>query len=160
MIVIGIDPGLAKTGVGILHAERGKVTYVTHRLISTQAKASMPERLGTLVSGLNLLLDEYRPEAAVVEDVFVAKNARSALLLGQARGALISALVMRGVRVSEFTAVHIKKTVTGYGKAEKEQVRSLMEMHLNRKFTDVPLDATDALAGALCCALHETTQRY
>lgn len=156
MIFMGIDPGLNKTGVGIVKGTKNKVEYVTHKLITTDAKKPLPERLGKIISGISDIIHNYKPEVAAVENIFTSVNAKSALLLGQARGAIIAALIANDVSVREFTALQIKKAVTGYGKAEKEQVKKLVEMHLNILFKGVPLDVTDALACGICLAYAET----
>lgn len=156
MIFMGIDPGLNKTGVGIIKGTKNKVEYVTHKLITTDAKKPLPERLGKIISGISDIIHNYKPEVAAVENIFTSVNAKSALLLGQARGAIIAALIANDISVREFTALQIKKAVTGYGKAEKEQVKKLVEMHLNILFKGVPLDVTDALACGICLAYAET----
>lgn len=156
MIFMGIDPGLNKTGIGILEGERGKASYVAHRLITTDSKKPLPVRLGKIISGVADAILEYKPMVAAVENIFIADNAKSALLLGQARGAIIGALIAHDIPVREYSALQIKKAVTGYGKAEKEQVKKLVEMHLNILFKGVPLDVTDALACGICLAYSET----
>lgn len=156
MIFMGIDPGLNKTGVGIVWCERDNVRYVGHRLIVTNAKKSLPERLGVIISGIADAIKEYNPVSAGVENIFFSNNVKSALLLGQTRGAIIAALIAGNIPVKEFTALQIKKALTGYGKAEKEQVKKMVEIHLNMAFQKVPLDITDALACSLCLAYSET----
>lgn len=157
MVFMGIDPGLNKTGVGVVYADKLKVSYIAHRLISTKPKEPLAKRLGVLISGLAEMIIEYKPDTAAIEDVFYSTNAKSALLLGQARGALIGAVIAHDVPIKEFTALQIKKAVTGYGKAEKEQVKKLVELQLNIVVKGgVPLDVTDALACALSLAYSET----
>ena len=157
MIFMGIDPGLNKTGVGIVYADNSKVEYIAHRLIKTKTSDPLPFRLGALISGVAELALEYKPDMGAVEDIFHSVNAKSALLLGQARGALIAAMIAHDIPVKEFTALQIKKAVTGYGKAEKEQVKKLVELQLNIVVKGgVPLDVTDALACAVCLAYNET----
>lgn len=156
MIFMGIDPGLNKTGVGIVWGERDNVRYIGHRLIVTDAKRSLPERLGVIISGIAEVIAEYKPVSAAVENIFFSNNVKSALLLGQTRGAIIAALITGSVPVKEFTALQIKKALTGYGKADKEQVKKMVEIHLNMAFQKVPLDITDALACSLCLAYSQT----
>lgn len=157
MIFLGIDPGLRKTGVGIIYGDNTVTKYVGHRLIKTDSSAPLPERLGTLIEGLSECIDEFKPDFAAIEDIFYSENVKSALLLGQARGALISTAVFKKLPVIEFTALQIKKAVTGYGKADKEQVKKLVELQLNILVKkNVPLDVTDALACSLCLAYHKT----
>ncbi len=157
MLFMGIDPGLNKTGVGIIFADRNKVEYVAHRLITTKAADPLPVRLGALVNGITEIAVEHKIDMGAIEDIFHSVNTKSALLLGQARGALIAAMITHNIPVKEFTALQIKKAVTGYGKAEKEQVKKLVELQLNIVVKGgVPLDVTDGLACALCLAYHET----
>lgn len=156
MIFMGIDPGLNKTGVGIVWAERDSVKYVSHRLITTNAKDSLPVRLGVIIAGVAEAINEYKPVCGAIENIFFSTNVKSALLLGQTRGAIIAALIAHDVPVKEFTALQIKKALTGYGKAEKEQVKKMVEIHLNMVFNKVPYDVTDALACGLCLAYSET----
>lgn len=160
MIYMGIDPGLNKTGIGIIYAEKNKVEYITHKLIKTKANDPLPFRLGMLISGVAELAIEYKPDIGAIEDIFHSVNVKSALLLGQARGALIASMIAHDIPVKEFTALQIKKAVTGYGKAEKEQVKKLVELQLNIAIKgSVPLDVTDALACAICLA-YNTNNNY
>lgn len=156
MIFMGIDPGLNKTGVGVVWAERDNVKYVSHKLITTNPKDSLPVRLGAIISGVAESVNEFKPISSAIENIFFSTNVKSALLLGQTRGAIIAALIAHDIPVKEFTALQIKKALTGYGKAEKEQVKKMVEIHLNMAFTKVPFDVTDALACALCLAYSET----
>ncbi len=157
MIFMGIDPGLNKTGVGIVYADKAKIEYLGHHLIKTNPKDKLPFRLGELISGVANVILEYKPDIGGIEDIFHSVNTKSALLLGQARGALIAAMIAHDIPVKEFSALQIKKAVTSYGKAEKEQVKKLVELQLNIKVQGgVPLDVTDALACAICLAYNET----
>ncbi len=159
MIVLGIDPGLNKTGVGVVRVENNKIEYLGHALLKSNPKDELPVRIGSLISGLAKVIIQFKPDVAGIEDVFHSVNVKSALLLGQARGSLIGALIAHDVPVREFTALQIKKAVTGYGRAEKEQVKKLVELHLNIIVKGgVPLDVTDALACAICVANSETTR--
>ena len=155
MIYMGIDPGLNKTGVGVIRGDGQNVSYIAHRLITTKSCQSLPERLGKIIAGINDTVREYKPNFAAIENIFHSVNARSALMLGQTRGAIIGALISNNVQIREYSALQIKKAVTGYGKAEKEQVKKLVELHLNVVVKNVPLDVTDALACGLCLAYSE-----
>jgi crossover junction endodeoxyribonuclease RuvC len=159
-IVIGIDPGLNCTGVGIVRAWPGKVEHVFHGVLRTDSKRELPERLGVICAGLRDIIAEYRPELSAVEDVFQSVNIKSAMLLGQTRGAIIATLLSCGMPVSEYTALQVKKSVVGYGKADKEQVRHMVEVLLGIKMGKTPLDASDALAVAVCLGLDITGRRY
>jgi len=153
-LILGIDPGLNATGVGFVRAWPGKVEHVAHTVIRTKSKETLVERLDVICRSLRELINEYRPDAASVEDVFHSVNIKSALLLGQTRGAIISTLLSEDVPVHEFTALQIKKSVVGYGKAEKDQVKKMVEVLLGKKFDKTPLDATDALAAGICLSLN------
>lgn len=152
MLFIGIDPGLNRTGVGIIEGERNTIKYVAHKLIKTDPKASLIDRLHTIVRGVNELLDLYTPKFVGVEDIFFSNNPKTALQLGQVRGVIIATLLQRDIAIKEYTALQIKKAITGYGKADKDQVKKMVEIHLNLVALDrkVPLDITDALACAIC----------
>ena len=121
MIFMGIDPGLNKTGVGIVYADIGKVEYIAHRLIKTKASDPLPFRLGALISGVVELILEYKPDMGAVEDIFHSVNAKSALLLGQARGALIAAMIAHDIPVKEFTALQIKKLLQAMARQKKSR---------------------------------------
>lgn len=156
-LVLGIDPGLNCTGVGLVKAWPGKVEYVAHGVIKTNSKESLVDRLKTICGGIRMCVKEYKPDAAAVEDIFYSVNVKSALLLGQTRGAIISTLLAEELPVHSFTALQVKKSVVGYGKAEKTQVKKMVEVLLGISMGDkIPLDATDALACAICLALNIT----
>ena len=149
--ILGVDPGLRITGFGVIEKLGNKLSYLASGCIKTDAKASLPHRLGTIHSGLRELVAQYRPDQAVVEIVFVNVNPQSTLLLGQARGAAITALVSGGVEVAEYTALQVKQSVVGYGKAAKEQVQHMVQRLL--LLDAIPsTDAADALACAICHA--------
>ena len=156
MYIFGIDPGLNTTGVGVLEIVNRTVKYVNHAIIRTSAKEALPNRLKTILNKLFEIIDTYHPEYAAIEDVFFSTNVKSAILLGQTRGALIASLIYNDIEVVEFTALQIKKSVVGYGKADKNQVKKMVEIHLNKKFDKVPFDATDALACGITLGLSLT----
>lgn len=151
MRILGIDPGSNATGYGVVERRGGCIVHVGHGTIRTPARRSLPERLAALQRGLRAALLEYAPELAVVEQVFVATNVRSALVLGQARGAILATLGDGGVPVDELAAREVKKAVTGTGSAEKGQVQ-YMVARLLALTEPLPRDAADALAVALCRA--------
>jgi crossover junction endodeoxyribonuclease RuvC len=159
---MGIDPGLNKTGVGIVGWNGGKLSYAGHALVKSNAKATFIDRLGSIISGVQAELGKYELHSAAVEDVFYSVNAKSALLLGQTRGAILATLIAAKLpAVCEFTALQIKQAVVGYGKAEKEQVRKMVELHLNIEMgTKLPMDISDALACAICLAQNQTSRAY
>ncbi|MDR1367173.1 MAG: crossover junction endodeoxyribonuclease RuvC [Candidatus Accumulibacter sp.] len=146
--ILGVDPGLRSTGFGLVEKSGKKLGYLASGCITTDPKAPLPLRLGMLHSGLRELIAQYRPDQAVVEIVFVNVNPQSTLLLGQARGAAISALVSEGIEVSEYTALQIKQAVVGNGHADKAQVQHMIRRLLS--LSDAPgADAADALACAI-----------
>ncbi len=155
---MGIDPGLNNTGVGIVGWEKGKLFYGGHVLIKPPIKMPLPDRLKVIVQGVGEAVEKYGPHSAAVENVFYSVNAKSALLLGQTRGAILAALLFSKVSICEFTALQIKQAVVGYGKAEKEQVKKMVALHLGRTFDKLPLDITDALACAICLAWYQTSK--
>jgi crossover junction endodeoxyribonuclease RuvC len=159
-IVIGVDPGLNCTGVGIVRAWPGKVEHIAHGVIRTETKNTLPERLGLICEKLKEAVLEYQPEVSAVEDFFHSVNPKSAMLLGQTRGAIIATLLSCGLPVNEYTALQVKKSVVGYGKADKAQVRHMVEVLLGIKMGKSPMDASDALAVAVCTALNITGRRY
>lgn len=159
-IVLGIDPGLNCTGIGIVRAWPGKVEHIWHGVIRTDSKEKLPARLGVICAGVREIIEIHKPDTAAVEDVFQSINIKSAMLLGQTRGALIATLLSCGLPVSEFSALQVKKSVVGYGKADKEQVKHMVEVLLGIKMGRVPLDASDALAVAVCHGLEITGRRF
>lgn len=149
--ILGIDPGLRVTGFGIIDKVGAKLVYVSSGTIKTGTGGDLPGRLKIIVEGVAEVVAEYRPQQAVVEKVFVNVNPQSTLLLGQARGAAIGALVMAGLSVAEYTALQVKQAVVGHGKAAKEQVQHMVVRLLQLSGEPGP-DAADALACAICHA--------
>ncbi|HEY9104496.1 crossover junction endodeoxyribonuclease RuvC [Chitinimonas sp.] len=152
--ILGIDPGLRTTGFGVIDAVGQNRLYVASGCIRS-GEGSLPERLKVLLDGLAEVCRVYQPQQAVVEQVFVNVNPQSTLLLGQARGAAISALVLAGLPVAEYTALQVKQAVVGNGHAAKEQVSHMVQRLL--QLNGAPQsDAADALACALAHANHAT----
>ena len=150
MRVLGIDPGTVTTGYGVVEESGGRLVYVEAGGITTSAKLPFPERLKIIYDGLEAVIARHRPDAVAVESLFFAKNVQSALKLGHARGVAVLAAVNAGLPVSEYSALEIKKAVVGYGQAEKEQVMKMVGTLLGMRELPKPLDATDALAAAIC----------
>ncbi len=148
--IIGIDPGIADTGYGIIKEENGKLSILEYGSIKTPVKKTLPERLGVLKKKLILLLKKYNPELAVVEQLFFCKNIKTALNVGQARGVIIVALDDMKIKIIELTPLQIKQGLTGYGKADKKQIQEMVKAILNLKEIPKPDDAADALAMAIC----------
>ena len=149
-LIIGIDPGSRLTGYGIIEKEGQQLRFAGAGTIRTETM-DMPERLKRIFDGLSRIIDFHQPTEAAVEQVFMAQNPDSALKLGQARGAAITALVNQNLSVAEYTARQIKQSVVGYGAAEKEQVQ-MMVMRLLSLSIQPQADAADALACAICHA--------
>src|SRR6266403_2039970 len=149
--ILGIDPGLRVTGFGVLDKVGQKLAYVTSGCIRTPQDGELPERIKTILEGLCQLIGEIKPQQVAVEKVFVNVNPQSTLLLGQARGAAICALVSADLPVAEYTALQIKQAVAGHGKAAKEQVQEMVRRLLSLSVAP-SADAADALACAICHA--------
>ena len=153
MRILGIDPGLRTTGFGVVDAHGQQLHYVASGTIQTGAVANgqLPSRLKIIFDGVSEVVARYEPTCAAAEIVFVNVNPQSTLLLGQARGAAVTALVVRDLQVAEYTALQMKKAVVGYGKAAKDQVRHMVQRLLNLPGLPGP-DAADALGLAICHA--------
>ncbi len=148
--VLGIDPGSVATGFGLVCKRGSENLKVIHAgVIRTNSKQTFPARLKYLYDEIINIIDKFKPIACAIEDVFVAKNVRSALKLGHARASLIMAALNSGLSVYEYSPLEIKKAVVGYGRADKRQVQQMVSIILNLK-TPFPKDASDALAVALC----------
>jgi crossover junction endodeoxyribonuclease RuvC len=152
--ILGIDPGLRTTGFGVIDAEGQERRYVASGCIRS-GEGTLPERLKVLLDGVSEICTHYAPDCAAIEQVFVNVNPQSTLLLGQARGALICALVLAKLPVAEYTALQVKQAVVGNGHAAKEQV-SHMVQRLLALAGEPQADAADALACALTHANHAT----
>jgi len=149
--ILGIDPGLRVTGFGVIEKHGNQLHYVASGCIKSNDREQLPSRLGTLFDGISEVIATYRPDQAAVEIVFVNVNPQSTLLLGQARGAAMTALVHGGLSVAEYTALQVKQAVVGHGKAAKQQVQDMVVRLL--KLEGAPSsDAADALACAICHA--------
>jgi crossover junction endodeoxyribonuclease RuvC len=150
MKILGIDPGLRTTGFGVIDKQGNKLGYVASGTIKTP-DADLPQRLKVILSGVAEIIRTYGPGCAAVEKVFVNVNPQSTLLLGQARGAAICALVSADLIVAEYTALQIKQAVAGHGKAQKQQVQDMVQRLLS--LPGMPsTDAADALGVAICHA--------
>lgn len=149
MRILGLDPGTATTGYGIIEAHDGELTAVTYNVITTPAGTPMPLRLKMLYDALRALLEEYRPDTAAVEEVFFGRNTTTAISVGQARGVLLLALAQAGIPIAEYSPPKIKDTVTGYGNANKHQMQIMVCNLLGLEEIPRPDDAADGLAVAL-----------
>jgi crossover junction endodeoxyribonuclease RuvC len=150
-LILGVDPGSRKTGFGIIEVVGNRHNYVTSGVIRLPVQQELPERLNVIYQSLTAIIQQYSPQQVAVEQVFMAKNAGSALKLGQARGAAIVACVTEGLAVAEYSARQIKQAVVGTGAANKEQVQLMVKTLL--KLPAMPQeDAADALGAAICHA--------
>ena len=152
MIILGIDPGTAIAGYGILKTERDELTVVDYGAITTPSDWEMPRRLQHIYAGLNALIQKYQPTDAVVEKLFFSKNVRTALSVGQARGVALLAAAQANLAIHEYTPLEVKQAVVGYGRADKNQVQQMVRMLLQLESVPQPDDAADALAIAICHA--------
>jgi len=150
MKILGIDPGLRITGFGVIRKQGNQLAYIASGTIKT-ADADLPQRLKTILQGVSEIIRTYSPDCAAIEKVFVNVNPQSTLLLGQARGAAICALVSADLAVAEYTALQVKQAVVGHGKAHKQQVQDMVQRLL--LLSGMPsTDAADALGVAICHA--------
>jgi crossover junction endodeoxyribonuclease RuvC len=150
MRVLGIDPSLRSTGFGVIELAGNAYVPVVFGIIKPSPSLPFPDRLNEIRTELEGIIDRFNPEEASIENPFFAKNARTALSLGQVRGAVLVALASRAVGLFEYSALEIKKAVTGYGQADKEQVRTMVRTLLALEDGGLSLDASDALAAAIC----------
>ncbi|MDY6880266.1 MAG: crossover junction endodeoxyribonuclease RuvC [Desulfatiglans sp.] len=149
MLVVGVDPGSRVTGYGLVEKSRSRMVCVHCGKISPPAKAPFYERIHHIFESMVDIMSLYQPGEMAIEDVFYAKNFQSSLKLGHARGAALIAAVQCKVPIFEYTPLEIKKSIVGYGRANKEQVRSMVRAILNLQ-SNLGLDTSDALATAIC----------
>lgn len=151
MIILGIDPGLATMGYGVIRAERGNYQVLDFGIVSTPKEDSLPVRLGKIEDGVATLINAYKPDAIAIEELFFSKNVTTGIAVAEARGViLLTCNKLVGDRVFEYTPNQIKMTITGYGGAEKKQMQLMTQSLLRLKTIPRPDDAADALAVALC----------
>ncbi len=152
MIIVGIDPGIAILGYGILEYNGNTFKTLDYGAVITDSKESIPNRLNKIYEELGKLLDIYKPGAVAVEELFFNKNAKTAIVVGQARGVAILAAAQRDLDIFEYTPLQVKQGVVGYGRADKKQVQAMVKTFLNLKSIPKPDDVADALAVAICHA--------
>ena len=149
MIILGIDPGLATLGYGVIEAVNDKRRLIQYGTLTTPAGQPMPQRLRAIFQGMNQLMDIYNPDDVAFEELFFSKNITTGMAVSAARGVALVAVVQRTDNLYEYTPMQIKQAVTGYGGADKHQVQQMVRMLLNMKEIARPDDAADALAVAL-----------
>ncbi|NLB51015.1 MAG: crossover junction endodeoxyribonuclease RuvC [Clostridiaceae bacterium] len=152
MIILGIDPGYAITGFGVIRYENKRLQVLDYGIIKTDATTPFPERLLAIDQALAELNSRHRADCFVVEELFFSRNTTTAIGTAQARGVAVVAAARSGVPVYEYTPMQVKLAVTGYGKAEKKQIQEMVRVLLNLKKIPRPDDAADALAVAICHA--------
>jgi len=152
MVILGIDPGTATTGFGVLESSGGKLSVIDHGCIFTDSKLEMPERLDLIGENLKKIISKYKPHAIAVEELFFFKNAKTVISVGQARGVILYIGKNMKLKVYEYTPLQVKQAVVGYGRAEKKQMQNMVKMVLGLESIPKPDDAADALAVAICCA--------
>ncbi|MFQ5610945.1 MAG: crossover junction endodeoxyribonuclease RuvC [Anaerolineae bacterium] len=150
--VIGVDPGTATTGWGLVEtiASGHQLSLVAYGAITTRANTPLPQRLQKIYAGLSDLVAKWQPDAAAVEELFFSKNAKTALAVGHGRGVVLLALANAGLSVAEYKPLEVKQAITGYGGADKRQMQSMVQMLLDLDDIPHPDDAADALAVAIC----------
>ena len=147
--ILGIDPGLADTGYGIITLDNNLLTIIDYGSIQTDKTLSLPQRLQILTDKLDQLTRRHRPDRIAVEELFFCKNVKTALTIGHARGVILLTAIKHGITPLEFTPLQIKQAVTGYGKADKKQIQQMTKAILNLKSIPQP---DDALAVAICAS--------
>ena len=155
MIILGIDPGTAATGFGIINKLKVKsqqLKVITYGCIKTPTNLTTAERLKVLHNQLNLLIKKHKPDMVAVEDIFFFKNLKTAVKVSQARGVILLTAAKSKIPIFECTPLQVKQATTSYGRAEKIQVQKMVKTLLNLKEIPKPDDAADALAVAICCA--------
>lgn len=150
MRALGLDPGLATTGWGVVEEESGRLTLADFGVVTTAPGQPLANRLQDLYRELTALIALQQPDVAAVEELFFSRNARTALIVGQARGVALLALADAGLAVHEYTPLQVKQAVVGYGQATKHQVQQMVRMLLELPEVPKPHDAADAVAVAIC----------
>ena len=152
MRILGIDPGIAIVGFGIIDRIGSRLVPVQYGSIQTKAHTETASRLKDIYECMVELIDRYRPDTAAIEKLYFNRNVTTALTVGQARGVLMLACVQKGLSIHEYTPLQVKQAVVGYGNAEKAQVQAMVKMFLHLRETPKPDDVADALAVSICHA--------
>jgi len=150
MRILGIDPGYAIMGYGIVEKKGSRIYPIAYGSLETDKSLSMPDRLKHLYTGLMDVIAEYQPEEASIEELYFQNNAKTAIFVGQARGIAVLACANSGLKIFEYTPMQIKTSVSGYGKADKKQVQEMVKTILGFEEVIQPDDTSDALAAAIC----------
>jgi crossover junction endodeoxyribonuclease RuvC len=149
MLVIGVDPGIERTGVGIVESTNGKLKLIHQKLIKTSSAKPQAERLSEIYDELNSIIKEYAIEFASVEKLFFAKNVKTAMTVSEARGIIILALFKNKIPIYEYTPLQVKQALIGYGRGTKDQIQELVKIILNLQEIPKPDDVADGIALAI-----------
>ncbi len=150
-IILGIDPGLADTGWGVIAKQAGKLKFVACGSVVTSSKTDFIKRLEVLHNELHKIIKKYQPNCVAVEQLFFCKNVKTALMVGQARGVTLMTIAENNLPIFEYTPLQVKQALTSYGQADKNQVGQMVRVMLNLNVVPKPDDAADALAVAITC---------
>jgi len=150
VLVLGIDPGTAITGYGLVREDDEGLALVEYGVINTPADQPLPQRLQTIYHGLTAIIGEHQPDQVAVEELFFSRNVRTALSVGQARGVVLLAAAEADLPLHEYKPLEVKQTVAGYGGADKRQVQEMVRLLLHLEQVPEPDDAADAVAVAVC----------
>ncbi len=150
MLILGIDPGTAITGYGLVRSDGDNLVLEDYGVITTLSGSPLPARLQRIYRELRALIEERSPMAVAVEEIFFSRNVRTALTVGQARGVALLAAAEAGLAVHEYTPLQVKQAIVGYGRATKDQVQQMIKMLLGLETIPQPDDAADAIAVAIC----------
>jgi len=151
MIILGIDPGTARTGYGVIRKIGNKYECLDYGVVKTSSKESLSYRLKEIHIGISAQIKYYKPSVIAIESIFLSKNVKSALTIGHTRGALLLTAELNDIPIYEYSPREVKQAATGYGNASKEQIQYMIQRIFNLKEIPKPNDAADALAIALCC---------
>ena len=152
MIIIGVDPGYAIVGIGALEYKGNKFRPLEYGAITTPAGMPTVDRLKKIYDEMTLLIDKYKPDAVAIEELFFNSNQKTAINVAQARGVILVAVRNKNVPIYEYTPLQVKQSVTGYGRADKQQIQNMIKLLLNLNVIPKPDDAADGLALAICHA--------
>lgn len=150
MVILGVDPGTAICGYGLVKKENYRFKLIDYGVITTPANMSLADRLVRVYDGVTTLIEEYKPEEMAVEELFFNNNAKTALSVGHARGVVLLAGAHKGIPIYEYTPLQVKQGIVGYGRADKQQIQFMVKTMLNMAVIPKPDDAADALAIAIC----------
>ena len=157
MRILGIDPGIAIVGYGVVDKEGNSYKTIAYDAVTTRAHTPLPERLELVYNGVNEIIKQYKPDVMSIEELFFNNNAKTALTVGQARGVIILAAMQNNIPVYEYTPLQVKQALTGYGRASKTQIQQMMKSMLGLSAIPKPDDVADALAIAVC---HGNSMRF